>query len=196
MVDAYEAVKLSLELKELGLTGSIDVSAQVHVESMGIDNDSMLYVIDGIAWSQMGSVNAIEYRINGGNWMSASFEESNGTLGALERFGWSIALDADKMPRGNNTVEIRGLTDNGQSLPVILTVMGEGNSSPASESLFHRLHLDFIFIISFIVVALLLWYGRTSNPETLTLDSNESIDQVLKDDVDIASVVDAELLEG
>ena len=144
----------------------------------------------------MGSVDAIEYRINGGTWMPASFEVSNGTLGALERFGWSIALDTDKMPKGNNTVEIRGLTDNGQSLPVILTVMGEGNSAPASESLFHRLHLDFIFIISFIVVALLLWYGRTSNPETLTLDSNESIDQVLKDDVDIASVVDAELLEG
>ena len=196
LVDAYEAVKLSLELKELGLTGSIDVSAQVHVESMGIDNDSMLYVIDGIAWSQMGSVNAIEYRVNGGNWMSASFEESNGTLGALERFGWSIAIDADKMPKGNNTVEVRGLTDNGQSLPVILSVMGEGNSASSSESLFHKLHLDFIFIVSFIVVALLLWYGRTTNPETLTLDSNESIDKVLKDDADIASVVDAELLEG
>ncbi|MGB0700564.1 MAG: S8 family serine peptidase, partial [Candidatus Poseidoniaceae archaeon] len=196
LVDAYEAVKLSLELKELGLTGSIDVSAQVHVESMGIDNESMLYVIDGIAWSQMGSVNAIEYRVNGGNWMSASFEESNGTLGALERFGWSIALDADKMPKGNNTIEIRGLTDDGQSLPVILNVMGEGNSASSSESLFHKLHLDFIFIVSFIVVALLLWYGRTTNPETLTLDSNESIDKVLKDDADIASVVDAELLEG
>ena len=70
-----------------------------------------------------GSVDAIEYRINE-ELGPASFEITNGTLGALERFGWSIALDADKMPRGNNTVEIRGLTDNGQSLPVILTVMG------------------------------------------------------------------------
>ena len=196
LVDAYEAVKLSLELKELGLTGSIDVSAQVHVESMGIDNESMLYVIDGVAWSQMGSINAIEYRINNGNWMSASFEESNGTFGALESFSWSIALDVDKMSKGNNTIEIRGLSDDGQSLPVILSVMGEGNSASSSESLFHKLHLDFIFIVSFIVVALLLWYGRTTNPETLTLDSNESINKVLKDDADIASVVDAELLEG
>ena len=196
LVDAYEAVKLSLELKELGLTGSIDVNAQVHVESMGIDNDSMLYVIDGVAWGQMGSINAIEYRINDGNWMSASFEESNGTLGALESFSWSIALDVDKMSKGNNTIEIRGLSDDGQSLPVIITVMGEGNSASSSESLFHKLHLDFIFIVSFIVVALLLWYSRTTNPETITLDSDESIDKVLKDDVDIASVVDAELLEG
>ena len=196
LVDAYEAVKLSIELKELGLTGSIDVSAQVHVESMGLDNESMLYVIDGVAWSQMGSINAIEYRINDGNWMSTSFEESNGTLGALESFSWSIALDVDKMSKGNNTIEIRGLSDDGQSLPVIFSVMGEGNSASSSESLFHKLHLDFIFIVSFIVVALLLWYGRTTNPETLTLDSNESINKVLKDDADIASVVDAELLEG
>ena len=196
LVDAYEAVKLSLELKDLGLTGSIDVNAQVHVESMGIDNQSMLYLIDGIAWSQGDSINAIEYRINGGSWNSASFEESNGTLGALERFGWSIALDVEKMSKGNNTIEVRGLTDNGQSLPVIMTVMGEGNSNPASESLFHKLHLDFIFIVSFIFVGLLLWFGRASNPEPLTLDSNESIDKVLKEDVDIASVVDAELLDG
>ena len=196
LVDAYEAVKLSLELKDLGLTGSIDVNAQVHVESMGIDNQSMLYLIDGIAWSQMGSINAIEYRINGGSWNSASFEESNGTLGALERFGWSIALDVEKMSKGNNTIEVRGLTDNGQSLPVMMTVMGEGNSNSASESLFHKLHLDFIFIVSIIFVGLLLWFGRTSNPEPLTLDSNESIDKVLKEDVDIASVVDAELLDG
>jgi Na+/H+ antiporter NhaC len=144
----------------------------------------------------MGSINAIEYRINDGNWMSASFEESNGTLGALESFSWSIALDVDKMSKGNNTIEIRGLSDDGQSLPVIITVMGEGNSASSSESLFHKLHLDFVFIASFLFVALLLWFGRKSNPEILTLDSDETIDKVLKEDADIASVVDAELLEG
>tara|TARA_B100001287_G_scaffold48139_1_gene37145 strand:- start:327 stop:1355 length:1029 start_codon:yes stop_codon:yes gene_type:complete len=196
LVDAYEAVKLSLELKELNLTGSIDVNTQIHVDSMGFDNESMLYVIDGIAWGQMGSVNAVEFRINDGKWVSANFEESNGTLGALERFAWSIALDTDNMPAGNNTIEIRGLSDEGQSLPVIVTVTGEGGDSSHSASIFGFLHLDFIFIALFLIVVLLLWFSRTSNPETLTLDSNESIDKVLKDDVDIASVVDAELLEG
>jgi len=196
LVDAYEAVKLSLELKELNLTGSIDVNTQIHVDSMGFDNESMLYVIDGIAWGQMGSVNAVEFRINDGKWVSANFEESNGTLGALERFAWSIALDTDNMPKGNNTIEIRGLSDEGQSLPVIITVAGEGGDGAHSDSIFGFLHLDFIFIALFLIVVLLLWFSRTSNPETLTLDSNESIDKVLKDDVDIASVVDAELLEG
>ena len=196
LVDAYEAVKLSLELKALNLTGSIDVNTQIHVDSTGFDNESMLYVINGIAWGQMGSVNAVEFRINDGKWVSANFEESNGTLGALERFAWSIALDTNNMPKGNNTIEIRGLSDEGQSLPVIITVAGEGGDGAHSDSIFGFLHLDFIFIALFLIVVLLLWFSRTSNPETLTLDSNESIDKVLKDDVDIASVVDAELLEG
>ena len=196
LVDAYEAVKLSLDLKALNLTGSIDVNTQIHVDSTGFDNESMLYVINGIAWGQMGSVNAVEFRINDGKWVSANFEESNGTLGALERFAWSIALDTNNMPKGNNTIEIRGLSDEGQSLPVIITVAGEGGDGAHSDSIFGFLHLDFIFIALFLIVVLLLWFSRTSNPETLTLDSNESIDKVLKDDVDIASVVDAELLEG
>ena len=196
LVDAYEAVKLSIELKERNLTGKIDINTQVHIESMGFDNESMLYVIDGIAWGQMGSVNAVEYRINDGNWMSASFEESNTTLGALERFTWSIALDTDKIAKGNNTLEVRGISDDGQSLPVIITVAGDGNTNSHSESLFEKFHLDFIFIALFLIVALLLWNAKTSSPENLTLDSNESINKVLKDDMDIASVVDAELLEG
>ena len=196
LVDAYEAVKLSIELKEQNLTGKIDINTQVHIESMGFDNESMLYVIDGIAWGQMGSVNAVEYRINDGNWMSVSFEESNTTLGALERFTWSIALDTDKIAKGNNTLEVRGISDDGQSLPVIITVAGDGNTNSHSESLFEKFHLDFIFIALFLIVALLLWNAKTSSPENLTLDSNESINKVLKDDMDIASVVDAELLEG
>ena len=196
LVDAYEAVKLSLELKNQNLTGEIDVHTQVHIDSVEVDNQSGLTVYNGIAWNQIGSVNAVEYRINGGNWMSVAFEETNGSLGALERFGWSIAIDTDKLPSGNNTLEFRGLSDGGQSLPVIITVSGLGESSGHSESWFEWLHLDFIFVALFTIVGLILWFGRTNNPETLTLDSNESIDKVLKDDVDIASVVDAELLEG
>jgi hypothetical protein len=48
----------------------------------------------------------------------------------------------------------------------------------------------------FIIVGLLLWNSRTENPDALFLDSNDSIAKVLKEDKDLASVVDAELLEG
>ena len=196
LVDAYEAVKLSIKMREQGLNGLIDVHTQVHVESSAIDNQSGLYLINGIAWGQMGSVNAIEYRINSGEWMSVAFEQNNGSLSALERFSWSLALDLDKMSKGNNSIEIRGLSDDGQSLPVTIIVQGNGNLSDSSESFIMELLPNTIFFVLFIIVGLLLWNSRTENPEKLYLDSNASIAKVLKEDKDLASVVDAELLDG
>ena len=196
LVDAYEAVKLSIKMRDQGLNGLIDVHTQVHVESSAIDNQSGLYLINGIAWGQMGSVNAIEYRINSGEWMSVAFEETNGSLSALERFSWSLALDLDKMSKGNNSIEIRGLSDDGQSLPVTIIVQGNGNLSDSSESFIMELLPNTIFFVLFIIVGLLLWNSRTENPEKLYLDSNASIAKALKDDKDLASVVDAELLDG
>ena len=196
LVDAYEAVKLSIKLRDQGLNGLIDVNTQVHVESSSIDNQSGLYVIQGIAWGQMGSVNAIEYRMNDGEWMSVDFEQTNGSLSALERFSWSLALDLDKISMANNSIEIRGLSDDGQSLPITITIQGTGGISDSSESFIWDLLPNTIFFILFIIVGLLLWNSRTENPETLFLDSNDSIAKVLKEDKDLASVVDAELLEG
>ena len=196
LVDAYEAVKLSIKLRDQGLNGLIDVSTQVHVESSSIDNQSGLYVIEGIAWGQMGSVNAIEYRMNDGEWMSVDFEQTNGSLSALERFSWSLALDLDKISMANNSIEIRGLSDDGQSLPITITIQGTGEMSDSSESFIWDLLPNTIFFALFIIVGLLLWNSRTESPETLFLDSNDSIAKVLKEDKDLASVVDAELLEG
>jgi hypothetical protein len=144
----------------------------------------------------MGSVNAIEYRLNGGEWMSVAFEETNGSLSALERFSWSLALDLDKMSKGNNSIEIRGLSDDGQSLPVTIMVQGNGDMSDSSESFIWDLLPNTIFFLLFIIVGFLLWNSRTENPEKLFLDSNDSIAQVLNEDKDLASVVDAELLDG
>ena len=196
LVDAYEAVKLSIKMREQGLNGLIDVHTQVHVESSAIDNQTGLYLINGIAWGQMGSVNAIEYRMNGGEWMSVAFEETNGSLSALERFSWSLALDLDKMSKGNNSIEIRGLSDDGQSLPVTIMVQGNGDMSNSSESFIWDLLPNTIFFLLFIIVGLLLWNSRTENPEKLFLDSNDSIAKVLNEDKDLASVVDGELLDG
>ena len=196
LVDAYEAVKLSLELKHQNLTGKIDVNTQVHVVETGIDNVSGLYLVAGIAWGQMSSVTSVEYRINNGEWISASFEQSNGTLGALERFSWSIALDQNKMDNGNNSVEIRGLSEEGQSLPVIISVYGSGENANNNESFLSELIPNTIYFIFTSIVLFLLWNARSENPQKLYLDSNETIVQVLENDQDIASVVDAELLDG
>ena len=195
LVDAYEAVKLSIELKEQNLNGLIDVNTQVHVDSAEIDNESMLYVISGTAWGQMGSVDLVEYRIDGGDWDSVSFEETNGTLDALERFSWSIALDLDKLDNRNSTVEIRGVSGEGQSLPVMITVKGTGLSSESSSSNMSIIYSISAIVVLTLLVTLLVWNSRIDEPEKLYLDSDDSIAQVLENDSDIASVVDAELLD-
>ena len=195
IVDAYKAVELAIQLRDQQLTGAIDVFTQVHLESANYDNESGLYVISGIAWGQMGSVTDVEYKINDGSWNTVAFEETNGTLGATESFVWTIALDLAKLSLGNNTVQIRGVSDSGESLPIIITVQGEGLVSDDASGLFEFLHLDFIFIVFGIILIIILFNARISSPEELLLDSDDSITNVLQSDEELASVVDAELLD-
>ena len=195
IVDAYKAVELAIQLRDQQLTGAIDVFTQVHLESANYDNESGLYVLSGIAWGQMGSVTDVEYKINDGSWNTVAFEETNGTLGATESFVWTIALDLAKLSLGNNTVQIRGVSDSGESLPIIITVQGEGLVSDDASGLFEFLHLDFIFIVFGIILIIILFNARISSPEELLLDSDDSITNVLQSDEELASVVDAELLD-
>ena len=195
IVDAYKAVELAIQLRDQELTGAIDVFTQVHLESANYDNESGLYVLSGIAWGQMGSVTEVEYKINDGSWNTVAFEETNGTLGATESFVWTIALDLAKLGLGNNTVQIRGISDSGESLPIIITVQGEGLVSDDASGLFEFLHLDFIFIVFGIILIIILFNARISSPEELLLDSDDSITNVLQSDEELASVVDAELLD-
>ena len=195
IVDAYKAVELAIQLRDQELTGAIDVFTQVHLESANYDNESGLYVLSGIAWGQMGSVTDVEYKINDGSWNTVAFEETNGTLGATESFVWTIALDLAKLSFGNNTVHIRGVSDSGESLPVIITVQGQGLASEDTSGLFEFLHLDFIFIVFGIILIIILFNARISSPEELLLDSDDSITNVLESDEELASVVDAELLD-
>ena len=195
IVDAYKAVELAIQLRDQQLTGAIDVFTQVHLESANYDNESGLYVLSGIAWGQMGSVTDVEYKINDGSWNTVAFEETNGTLGSTESFVWTIALDLAKLSLGNNTVQIRGVSDSGESLPIIITVQGEGLVSDDASGLFEFLHLDFIFIVFGIILIIILFNARISSPEELLLDSDDSITNVLQSDEELASVVDAELLD-
>ena len=198
LIDAYEATKLAIQLKEQNLTGEIDVYNQVHatlptVSNNTSDMDSSMYVITGTAWNQMGSVNAVEYRIDGGEWMSASFNQSETPLGPLERFDWTIGIDLDKLPERDVVIEIRGLSDDGQSLPIMITVQGNGitdSSSMGSNTL--------ILVASSMLVVLilmLLFNSKTEKPSLLIATSDETIEEALEKDYEMALVIDAELVE-
>ena len=197
MVDAYEATKMALLLKEQNLTGAVDVFTQVHVVNASVNSTSDLYVIEGMAWSQASAVSAVEYRIGDGAWKSASFNESSGELAALQRFTWTVALDLDALDKVNQTVEIRGLNDAGvQSLPVSLTVMGTGAGVSSSTGNFQTAALAFggLFIV-FVVVGS-LFFARVDPPLGLwPVDSEASIEAAINADSDMAETIDAILVE-
>lgn len=199
IVDAYEATKLAILLKEQNLNGQIDVFTQVHLNQPVVTNDSSesdssMYEITGFAWNQMGSVNSVGYRIDGGEWMSASYNETDTPLGPLERFQWTIGLDLDNLPLGDVVIEIRGLSDEGFSLPITLTVQGNGLSDSSSSGL----DLDSLLLVGpviLIIALILLFISKTETPMMLVNSSEESIDEALEKDYDLSVVVDAELLE-
>ena len=132
MVDAYAAVTMAFDFKQKGLTGAVDVTTQVHV--MDSNTSDGVATISGLAWGQTGAISAVEYRIDTGQWMSATFDEDAVTLGAFARFNWTISLDTGSLEDGNRTIEIRALNSEGiQSLPVSVTVLGETSGSLDEE---------------------------------------------------------------
>lgn len=198
MADALAATELSMYLHDSGLTGQIDVGTQVHMLSQSMDNGSGLSILTGEAWGQSGSVSAVEFRIDDGAWQSASFNESSGELGALERFTWTVALDLDKMAKGNHTIEVRALNDDSvQSLPIFAVVEGTGAAMDGVGAGWSN--GQYLALAGALVVMILLGFARGARIDPpLSIASNQpndSVDAVLAADADIASAVDAVLIE-
>ncbi len=196
MADAYEATKMAFLLKEQNLTGAVDVFTQVHIVNSSNDENSGLYVIEGMAWSQASVVSAVEYRIGNGAWKSASFEDGGSELAALQRFTWTLAFDLGTLEKGNQTIEIRGLNDAGvQSLPVSVMVMGSGDASSTDEGFPLSLSLGGIVVV-FMLLATLLNTRIQAPLSLLPVDSEASIEAVIESDAEMADAIDAILVEG
>ena len=203
MADALAATELSMYLHDSGLTGLIDVGTQVHLLNQTVDVDSGLSILTGEAWGQSGSVSAVEFRINDGPWQSASFNESSGELGALERFTWTVALDLDKMAKGNHTIEVRALNEESvfgnpnQSLPIFATV--EGTGAAMDEVGIGWSNGQYFALAGALIVLCLIGLARGARIDPpLSIASNQpndSVDAVLAADADLASAVDAVLIE-
>ena len=130
MVDARAAVEMSFMLLEQGTTGSIDVSAQAHLDN--VSQTSSLVTLTGQAWAQGAPLLAVEYRVNGGEWRSATFDASLGDLASLERLTWTVALDPSAFGAGDHEVEVRALTEDGVSLSSFATFTGSAAQSGAT----------------------------------------------------------------
>ena len=184
MVDAYEAVKMAMYLAEENLTGAVDVSTQVHILNSSVNATTGLHELRGLAWGQAGSVSKVEFRINDGEWMEAAYETVEGGLAALERFEWVVALDLDQLAAGNQTVEVRGLNDQGApSLSVFTTVVGTGAGADSTVDLGVNLFTLSAFLVLLILVGLLVQGAKIDPPATLhSLSDSEPVEAVLFDD--------------
>ena len=102
------------------------------------------------------------------------------------------------MQAGNNTVEIRGLNADGvQSLPVFATVQGTGDALDGTA--FGWTSMQYVALAGVLVILCVIGIARSARIDPplsiVSSDSNDSIDAVLAADADLASVVDAELVE-
>ena len=189
MVDAYEAVSMSIYLRDEGLTGIIDVSSQVHITNTSLNEQTGLYEVRGLAWGQAGSINAVEGRLGDGSWMQAAYEVVDGGLGALERFEWVMAFDLGKLEKGEHVLEVRGLNEEGApSLPVFASLQGTGAGMDGSEGLTGDLLTMVILVILFALVLIALIGGRIDPPLHLHQTEHEGkntelvLDAVLVDE--------------
>lgn len=186
MVDAYEAVKLAMHLAEENLTGTVDVSTQVHILNSSVNATTGLHELRGVAWGQSGSVSKVEFRIEGGPWMEAAYETVEGGLAALERFEWMVALDLDRLDAGNQTVEVRGLNEQGApSLSVFAAIVGTGAGDGEAMDLGVNLLTLSAFLVLLILVGLLVQGAQIDPPGTLhSLNEAAPVEAVLLDEAD------------
>ncbi|MGY8702395.1 MAG: hypothetical protein ACKVHH_06775 [Candidatus Poseidoniales archaeon] len=149
MVDALAAVEMAIQLNmsEVDLD-NLDLDMQLRGTFDEVNRS--VYRIDGIAWARTNSVSVVQYRIDGNDWIEASYEIGENGSTALVPFNWSVALDVDKLSKGNHSIEVRAVGPEGESLPLAYTVMGTGMNMSDSSSSFGRI----LFLVGLFVLVL------------------------------------------
>ena len=186
MVDAHAAVALAQHIAETGQTDSLDVSLQNHLLNL-VDSNGTINVT-GHAWGQMGSVDRVEFRIDGGEWQEATYSAEPAEIGALTPFSWHVILNPTKLGEGPHQIEVRAVSGESHSLPVLATVHGTAGS--ASNFSVPPL------VIFGIVVVFVIWLASLS---LVRLRSDGEIDSLLsrwrrEEDSAIEEVLEAELI--
>ena len=147
MVDAHAAVSLALHLRDSGQTENIDPYTQNHLLSVDqaarlADCEGCIHLL-GHAWGQMGSVDMVEYRIDGGNWLEVKYgnlsnaddppsgeEPTNPPeAGPLTPFLWNVVMHPDELSSGAHLIEVRATSGSAHSLPALAFVNGTGGAT-------------------------------------------------------------------
>ncbi len=189
MVDALAAVELAFHLGEMGNEASIDPSIQNHILNL-IDSNGTINVT-GHSWGQMGSIDRVEFRIDGGEWRETTYSAEIEEIGPLTPFSWHVILDPSKIGQGPHLIEVRAVSGDSVSLPVIVTVHGTAISSS-----------DFSvppLVIALVALVFSIWMASVA---LVRLWSDGEIDDIISrfrggKSVDFipGGAIDAELLE-
>ena len=182
MVDAYEAVKMAQHLNQTEQSTSVDPYLQNHLLDYNVTGSTATIV--GHSWGQQGVVDRVEFRLGDGEWSEATYEITD-NLSAGESFNWTVVLNLDGLSKGNQTVEIRAVSGEMISLPVLVTVEGTGLGMETSSGgvVLYALGLA---ILVMLLAAVLGWRMHSVSSELSKGSLNLSQ----------ASVMDAELVVG
>ncbi len=184
MVDALAAVELAIYLRESGQTLTIDPSLQNHLLSVSTNSSIN---ITGHSWGQSGSIDRVEYRIDGGSWQEVTYSVVPSDVGALTPFEWHILLNPKSLSSASHKIEVHAVSGESSSLPVFANVVGtEGGESASGIP---------AIAIGFVALVALTW---VSSLVLIRFRSDDEIDDMIsniKNRNQIDEVVEAELIE-
>ncbi|MDP7341436.1 MAG: S8 family serine peptidase [Candidatus Thalassarchaeum sp.] len=186
MVDAHAAVSLALHLASTEQTEAVDVSLQNHLLNL-IDSNGTINVT-GHSWGQLGSIDRVEFRIDGGEWQEATYSSEPGEIGALTPFMWHVILNPDKLSEGIHQIEVRAISEDSSSLPVLVSVHGSAGSAT-------EFSVPPIVIVGILVV-FVIWVASLA---LVRLRSDGEIDSLIsrlrkEEDSVVDEVLEAELI--
>ena len=153
MVDAYEAVIMAQHLWDNNQSTSIDPHLQNHLLIL---DENTTTTVSGHSWAQQGVIDKVEFRIDGGDWSEATYEVVLGELAPGTPFTWNISINPDALSKGNHTVEVRAVSGEMTSLPVLVSVVGNGKDMLAQGSGVLMYTVGFVILVM-LMAAVIGW---------------------------------------
>jgi len=101
-------------------------------------------------------IDKVEFRIDGGAWSEATYEVVPSELEAGTPFTWNISLNPNALSKGNHTVEVRAVSGEMSSLPVLVSVTGNGKGLEAQSSGILMYTIGFVVLVM-LAAAIIGW---------------------------------------
>ena len=130
-------------------------------------------------WSQIGVVDRVEFRVNGGPWSEVTYQPTLSEIETLTPFNWSVSLDTTAMTIGENLVEVVL-----QTLmvipPIVVMVEGQGLVLQSSGSFLKYVFPGFLFVI---LLALSIYFSIRGSEEEIVNDSEPLLAEIVTEEI-------------